>query len=72
MRIYIRFTGPVRGRGRSSSTNSLLSGMNPIPRSAKCCRNSEHLKPFFAYPADIHKVIYTTNAVESLNMSLGK
>ena len=26
--------------------------------------------PFFAYPADIRKVIYTTNAVESLNMSL--
>ncbi|MCX5757436.1 MAG: IS256 family transposase [Candidatus Hydrogenedentes bacterium] len=35
-------------------------------------RNQEHLTPFFAYPADIHKVIYTTNAVESLNMSLRK
>lgn len=35
-------------------------------------RNWEHLKPFFAYPADIRKVIYTTNAVESLNMSLRK
>jgi putative transposase len=31
-------------------------------------RNWEHLTPFFAYPADIRKVIYTTNAVESLNM----
>jgi putative transposase len=30
------------------------------------------LTPFFAYPADIRKVIYTTNAVESLNMSLRK
>ncbi len=30
------------------------------------------LDPFFAYPADIRKVIYTTNAVESLNMSLRK
>ena len=28
--------------------------------------------PFFAYPADIRKVIYTTNAIESLNMSLRK
>ncbi|HLI85079.1 MAG TPA: transposase, partial [Bryobacteraceae bacterium] len=27
---------------------------------------------FFAYPAEIRKVIYTTNAVESLNMSLRK
>jgi hypothetical protein len=34
--------------------------------------NWEHLTPFFAYPADIRKVIYTTNAVESLNMSLRK
>jgi len=35
-------------------------------------RNWDHLKPFVAYPADIRKVIYTTNAVESLNMSLRK
>jgi putative transposase len=35
-------------------------------------RNWEHLIPFFAYPGDIRKVIYTTNAVESLNMSLRK
>lgn len=35
-------------------------------------RNWAHLTPFFAYPADIRKVIYTTNAVESLNMSLRK
>ena len=35
-------------------------------------RNWEHLSPFFGYPADIRKVIYTTNAVESLNMSLRK
>lgn len=35
-------------------------------------RNWEHVTPFFAYPADIRKVIYTTNAIESLNMSLRK
>ena len=35
-------------------------------------RNWERLTPFFAYPADIRKVIYTTNAIESLNMSLRK
>ena len=35
-------------------------------------RNWDNLRPFFAYPADIRKVIYTTNAVESLNMSLRK
>jgi putative transposase len=35
-------------------------------------RNWEHLTPFFGYPVDIRKVIYTTNAIESLNMSLRK
>lgn len=35
-------------------------------------RNWAQVIPFFAYPADIRKVIYTTNAIESLNMSLRK
>ncbi|MGB9182244.1 MAG: IS256 family transposase [Pyrinomonadaceae bacterium] len=34
--------------------------------------NWERVTPFFAYPADIRKVIYTTNAIESVNMSLRK
>ena len=28
--------------------------------------------PLFAFPADIRRVIYTTNAIESLNMTLRK
>jgi putative transposase len=35
-------------------------------------RNWTRVIPFFAFPAEIRKVIYTTNAVESLNMSLRK
>jgi len=35
-------------------------------------RNWDQVTPFFAYPTEIRKVIYTTNAVESLNMSLRK
>lgn len=35
-------------------------------------RNWAQVIPFFAFPAEIRKVIYTTNAVESLNMSLRK
>jgi putative transposase len=35
-------------------------------------RNWERLIPFFDYPADIRKVIYTTNAIESVNFSLRK
>jgi putative transposase len=34
--------------------------------------NWERVTPFFAYPEDIRKVIYTTNAIESVNMSLRK
>lgn len=34
--------------------------------------NWQNLIPFFAYPEDIRKVIYTTNAIESLNRSLRK
>lgn len=32
----------------------------------------ERVTPFFSYPADIRKAIYTTNAIESLNMTLRK
>lgn len=35
-------------------------------------RNWENLTPFFAYPPDIRKAIYTTNAIESLNSVLRK
>jgi hypothetical protein len=35
-------------------------------------RNWSRLTPFFDYPSDIRKVIYTTNAIESVNMSLRK
>ena len=34
--------------------------------------NWERVIPFFQFPAEIRRVIYTTNAVESLNMSLRK
>ncbi len=34
--------------------------------------NWERVTPFFAYPEDIRRVIYTTNAIESVNMSLRK
>jgi putative transposase len=35
-------------------------------------RNWPRVTPFFAFAPDIRKVIYTTNAVESLNMTLRK
>ena len=34
--------------------------------------NFPRVIPLFAFPADIRRVIYTTNAIESLNMILRK
>jgi putative transposase len=34
--------------------------------------NWERVTPFFEFPAEVRRMIYTTNAVESLNMSLRK
>jgi len=43
------------------------------PTVSRSWRNNwERLTPFFGYPPGIRKVIYTTNAIESLNMSLRK
>ena len=43
------------------------------PAIGQCWRRAwEHVIPFFAFPPDIRKMIYTTNAVESLNRSLRK
>jgi putative transposase len=35
-------------------------------------RNWDRITPFFAFPTEVRKVIYTVNAVESLNMALRK
>src|SRR5260370_5575227 len=35
-------------------------------------RNWLGITPFFQFPAEVRKIIYTTNAIESLNMSLRK
>ncbi len=35
-------------------------------------RNWERVVPFFAHPPEVRRVIYTTNAIESTNISLRK
>jgi len=42
------------------------------PIAALWRRQWQQVIPFFAFPTEIRKVIYTTNAVESLNLSLRK
>ena len=43
-----------------------------LPISQSWRRNWARITPFFDYPPEIRKVIYTTNAIESVNMSLRK
>jgi transposase-like protein len=46
---------------------------NPYPTISKLWfRQWEQIMPFFAYPPDIRRVVYTTNAIESVNRSLRK
>jgi putative transposase len=43
------------------------------PTISKIWKEKWHnITPFFAFPSDIRKAIYTTNAIESINMSLRK
>lgn len=35
-------------------------------------RSWEHVTPFFAFPTDVRRMIYTTNAIESLNSQVRK
>jgi len=42
------------------------------PIAASWRRHWEEVIPFFAYPAEVRKIIYTTNAIESLHMQLSK
>src|SRR6195952_1983084 len=53
---------------------SEFAGKGPKdPGIAKLWRdNWERVIPFFAFPEEVRKVVYTTNAVESLHMSLRK
>ena len=46
---------------------------NKYPLISKSWReNWEHIIPFFDYPEDIRRAIYTTNAIESLNRNIRK
>jgi putative transposase len=42
------------------------------PKASSWRAHWTRLSPLFDFPEDIHKVIYTTNAIESLNMTLRK
>ena len=47
-------------------------GQKYPPIGAMWKRQWEQVIPFFSYPAEVRKIIYTTNAIESLHMQLRK
>ena len=49
-----------------------LWGPKYPPNAAMWKRQWEQVMPFFAYPSEVRKIIYTTNAIESLHMQLRK
>src|SRR6185437_4606673 len=59
-----------RGRSATATPGRNWSGYRPMCQIWR--RNWERITPFFQYPAEIRKVIYTTNAVEALHRSLRK
>jgi len=64
----------VTEQASASSLEAFESKWNgKYPMIGKSWRsNWERVIPFFAFPAEIRKVIYTTNAIESLNSQLRK
>jgi putative transposase len=69
-RIY---TAATDGEAEQRLADFSLKWDKKFPMIAKSWRsNWTRVIPFFAHPPEIRKVIYTTNAIESLNMSLRK
>ena len=69
-RIYTAATADEAEQRLAEFEARLDSEYLPIGQSWR--RNWPRLIPFFDYPPEIRKVIYTTNAIESVNMSLRK
>jgi len=65
------YTAPTETAAREALTAFSEQWDNPYPAIAPAWqRHWERLTPFFDYPPAIRKVVYTTNAIESLNYSL--
>jgi putative transposase len=70
-RIYNAETAELAAKGLEEFANSEWGKkLSPIVQSWR--RVWEEVIPCFAYPAEIRKIIYTTNAIESLHIQLRK
>ena len=68
------YTAPTEAAAREALTTFEASewGQKHPTIATAWRRNWERVIPFFAFPPDIRRVIYTTNAIESLHMRLRK
>lgn len=69
-RIYTCTTADEAERRLAEFEEKWDDAYPPIAQSWR--RSWSRITPFFDYPPEIRKVIYTTNAIESVNMSLRK
>jgi len=71
--LKLIYTAATDGEAEQRLADFSLKWDAKFPMIAKSWRsNWARVIPFFAHPPEIRKVIYTTNAIESLNMSLRK
>ena len=67
------YTAPSEKSGLEALEKFASKWDSKYPMISKSWRNNwENLNEFYGYPSDIRKIIYTTNAIESLNFSLRK
>jgi putative transposase len=67
------YRAPTRAAGEQALREFAAKWDGKYPTISRSWRdNWERLSPFFAYPADIRRVIYTTNTIEAVNRSLRK
>ena len=69
--IY-RAATPEAAAARMEEFGASKWGAKYAPIAAIWRRAWEQVIPFYAYPPEIRKIIYTTNAIESLNMQVRK
>jgi len=71
--LKLIYTAATDGEAEQRLAEFGLKWDAKFPMIAKSWRNNwTRVIPFFAHPPEIRKIIYTTNAIESLNMSLRK
>lgn len=71
--LKLIYTAATDGEAEQRLADFSLKWDDKFPMISKSWRsNWARVIPFFAHPPEIRRIIYTTNAIESLNMSLRK